>query len=88
MIFDPPEVPALWAPFNNWDEQNYRMKAVNGGWEMHLSLPPGVYEYKFIVDGQWMHDPANPEKRRNQYDTFNSVLRVAQNTVFELNGFL
>ncbi len=77
----------LSGTFNNWDEQNYRMKAVNGGWEMHLSLPPGVYEYKFIVDGQWMHDPANPEKRRNQYDTFNSVLRVAQNTVFELNGF-
>jgi hypothetical protein len=25
-----------------------------------LYLPPGVYEYKFIVDGIWLHDPRQP----------------------------
>ena len=78
----------LTGTFNNWDEDEIRMKPVADGWEIHLSLAPGVYEYKFIADGKWTEDPANPEKRRNQYDTFNSVLRVSKNVRFELKGFL
>ena len=57
---------------------------VRGGF---LALKPGVYEYKFIVDGQWIHDPANREKRVNQYDTFNSVLRVSTGVRFYLDGY-
>jgi len=34
-----------------------------------------------------MEDPANPEKRRNQYSTFNSVLRVTKSVRFELEGY-
>ena len=77
----------LSGTFNNWDDSALKMKRVAGGWEMRLSLAPGVYEYKFIEDGNWIHDPANPEKRRNQYDTFNSVLRVTKQVRFELKGF-
>lgn len=77
----------LTGTFNNWDEEALLMKRSGDGWELRLQLLPGVYEYKFIVDGVWMEDPANPEKRRNQYDTFNSVLRVAKPVRFELEGF-
>jgi len=77
----------LAGTFNNWDEEALLMKRSGDGWELRLQLLPGVYEYKFIVDGMWMEDPANPEKRRNQYDTFNSVLRVAKPVRFELEGF-
>ena len=77
----------LTGSFNNWDEKTLQMKRVEGGWELRLPLSSGVYEYKFIADGKWMHDPANPEKRRNQYSTYNSVLRVAKPVRFELNGF-
>jgi len=28
-----------------------------------LKLPPGVYAYKFRVDGRWMLDPSNPRTR-------------------------
>lgn len=77
----------LTGTFNNWDENALKMKRNNGGWELRLMLTPGVYEYKFIADGTWMHDPANPEKRRNQYSTINSVLRVTQSVRFELHGF-
>lgn len=77
----------LAGTFNNWDEQNYRMKRVEGGWEMWLTLKPGTYEYKFIVDGEWMHDPANPEKKLNEHHTFNSILRVTTPVRFELAGF-
>jgi len=77
----------LTGNFNNWDEEAIPMKRVADGWEMHMTLKPGVYEYKFIVDGEWMEDPANPEKRLNQYHTLNSVLRVAKQVRFELEGF-
>ncbi len=76
----------LTGTFNNWEEQNYQMKRDAAGWSLRLSLEPQIYEYKFIVDGQWIHDPANPEKRVNQYGTFNSVLRVTKLVHFELKG--
>ncbi len=77
----------LTGSFNNWDESTIHMKKTSGGWEIHLSLAPGIYEYKFIVDGQWTEDLANREKRRNQYDTYNSVLRVFTVVHFDLDGY-
>lgn len=77
----------LTGDFNNWDEGAIRMKRSGDGWVIHLSLKPGVYEYKFIADGAWTEDPANREKRRNQYMTYNSVLRVSTPVLFELQGY-
>lgn len=77
----------LAGTFNNWNERELNMKRVSNGWELRLALKPGVYEYKFIADGQWMEDPANPEKRRNQYQTFNSVLYVTKMVRFDLKGY-
>lgn len=34
-------------------------------------LPSGVYEYRFIVDGQWMHAPELPFARDDAGNTFN-----------------
>jgi 1,4-alpha-glucan branching enzyme len=78
----------LAGSFNNWDESAVRMKRSGDGWEIHLSLAPGIYEYKFIADGQWMEDPANPEKRRNEYYGYNSVVRVFIVVHFRLDGYL
>lgn len=77
----------LTGSFNNWNEEVLEMKKSRLGWDARIALQPGIYEYKFIADGQWMEDPANPEKRVNQYATFNSVLRVNQPVVFMLKGF-
>ena len=77
----------LSGTFNNWDEQAIPMHRTARGWEIRLTLAPGVYEYKFIADGTWFEDPANSEKRINQHYTMNSVLRVAKPVRFELNGF-
>lgn len=32
---------------------------------MALWLPPGQHEYKYIVDGTWMHDYAKPTLKKN-----------------------
>ncbi len=73
--------------FNAWDESAFRMEKVDGGWETCLDLDAGRYEYKFIVDGQWLHDPLNPKTVKNQYHTLNSVYEVKREVRFELAGY-
>eukprot|EP00189_Rhodosorus_marinus_P009564 CAMPEP_0184740580 /NCGR_PEP_ID=MMETSP0315-20130426/3562_1 /TAXON_ID=101924 /ORGANISM="Rhodosorus marinus, Strain UTEX LB 2760" /LENGTH=294 /DNA_ID=CAMNT_0027210301 /DNA_START=237 /DNA_END=1121 /DNA_ORIENTATION=+ len=43
--------------------------------KVSIMVPPGVYEYKFIVDGQWHLDSDAPS-RKNATGHWNSVLRV------------
>jgi hypothetical protein len=77
----------LAGSFNNWNEHYLKMQRVPGGWEVRIDLTPGRYEYKFIADGEWLHDPANPVKVRNEHNTFNSVLQVKKAVTFKLDGF-
>jgi RNA polymerase-binding transcription factor DksA len=42
-----------------------------------LSLPPGRYEYQFVVDGRWIHDRAARELADNPFGGINSVIEVA-----------
>jgi 1,4-alpha-glucan branching enzyme len=48
----------LCGDFNQWSPVSLRMLQRNGDghWEKRVTLPPGRYEYKFIVDGKWLHD--------------------------------
>jgi 1,4-alpha-glucan branching enzyme len=64
--------------FNGWDVNSYRMQKVGKTWVFPISLRPGKYTYKFIVDGTWMLDPANSLWEENEYDTGNSVLWISQ----------
>lgn len=77
----------LAGSFNGWNEHALAMFKTDEGWELRAELPPGRYEYKFIVDGEWMHDPENKEKVRNEHNTFNSVLNVTVPVTFSLEGF-
>ena len=77
----------LSGTFNNWDENNFKMKKVKGGWKLSLQLSPNTYQYKFIVDNNWMEDPDNPNKIYNEYNTFNSVLTIDKTVVFKLKGY-
>ena len=77
----------LSGTFNRWDEQAFKMKKTVGGWELTLQLNPGTYEYKFIVDGNWMEDPNNPAKHRNEYDGYNSVVSIKVPHTFTLKGY-
>lgn len=77
----------LAGSFNGWDEKAIEMKKRNDGWYLKADLPPGRYEYKFIVDGEWMHDPAAKENVVNEHSTLNSVLYVKKSIHFTLDGF-
>jgi hypothetical protein len=62
--------------FNGWSTSGYKMEMVDGIWTCDLFLKPGKYTYKFIVDGQWMIDPANDDWESNWEGTGNSVLWI------------
>lgn len=77
----------LSGSFNGWDEQAIQMQRVPEGWELRADLPPGRYEYKFIVDGEWTHDKANKEMVVNEHNTLNSVLYISVPVKFTLESF-
>ena len=77
----------LSGTFNLWNEEAFRMQKVSDGWKLTLRLRPDTYEYKFIVDGEWYHDPTNSEKVRNEYHTYNSILTIKKEVTFRLKGF-
>jgi hypothetical protein len=74
----------LTGSFNEWREHELSMNRTESGWELPLNLRHGRYEYKFIVDGEWMHDPANKHKLVNEHGTFNSLLDHFQEVRFFL----
>jgi hypothetical protein len=49
----------LSGSFNNWRTAELTMNKTNTGWKLDYMLPQGNYEYKFIVDGNWITDPDN-----------------------------
>jgi hypothetical protein len=63
--------------FNDWHPDASEMIAVDEGkWRKDLSLCPGEYEYRFVIDGKWVVDPGCPVQRPNGFGENNSVLRV------------
>ena len=46
--------------FTGWQPSPmYPNKNDPGMWGISLTLPPGVYTYKYIIDGEWIVDPEN-----------------------------
>jgi 1,4-alpha-glucan branching enzyme len=68
----------LAASFNNWDPVAKPMTATaDGVYAVTCMLVPGDYEYKFVINGEWTVDPANPNFQVNALGTLNSVLHVS-----------
>ncbi len=65
--------------FNEWDAAEKKLvdKRGDGVFTTTLTLPPGIYEYKFVINGIWTLDP-DPDRdwTQNGLGTLNSVLRV------------
>ena len=73
--------------FNNWNEKELKMKPVGDGWELPIYLREGTHAYKFIVDRQWILDPANPVTRPDGSGNINSFMAIGDTLVFRLNGY-
>jgi len=70
----------LVGDFTNWEARARpmrRAKSAGSTFSATVSLAPGAYQYKFIVDKHWLEDPKAHESVPNPFGTQNSVLRVS-----------
>ena len=70
---------AVVGDFNNWDPQLTRLVRSNheGLWRARLQLPPGVYQYSFVLDGSsWVSDPLAKTMLSDGFGGKNSVIIV------------
>jgi 1,4-alpha-glucan branching enzyme len=69
---------AVGGDFNQWNANTHSMtKDKSGAWKKTVMLPPGRFEYKFLVDGQWQNDPKNKEICPNCFGTQNNILVIS-----------
>ena len=77
----------LAGSFNDWKTNQLEMNKTTDGWALPVYLKDGTYGYKFIVNGNWITDPANKNTRTDGGGNINSVLGIGQSSLFQLNGF-
>ena len=65
------------ADFNGWQPGRTPLMHEDGSgvWKRFVPLKKGRYEYKFLVDGKWVTDPANPKTAKNEFGE-NSLIEI------------
>lgn len=81
VVFTAPtaESVAVVGDFNRWNpSRNVMVREGRAGtWRARLRVPPGVYQYGFVVDGrEWLADPTAPRSVPDGFGGRNSVLVV------------
>jgi CubicO group peptidase (beta-lactamase class C family) len=67
------KVVALAGTFNNWNQAATLCGKEADAWVCRIDLAPGRYTYKFVVDGNWMIDPANAQSEDDGRGNINSI---------------
>lgn len=63
--------------FNNWSPNGSEFQLNSAGkWEKEVLIDPGLHQYQFVVDGNWILDPANKDSVDNNIGGFNSSLQI------------
>lgn len=63
--------------FTDWSREGIPLSlSTDDEWKTTLRLPPGRYEYRFLVDGEWRDDPNARQVISNAFGTLNGVLEV------------
>lgn len=58
-----------------WQKRYPLRRDTRGRWTAVLDLPPGRYEYQFLVDDTWQHDPSQSSVE-DSFGARNNVLIV------------
>ena len=67
----------LAGDFTGWQQAPLDLKRDKTGvWKKTVSLLPGRYEYRLLVDGRWQDDPSCNERQPNQFGGQNCVCVV------------
>lgn len=64
--------------FNDWRPQATPMRrADDGSWSVTVELPPGAYQYLFVIDGSaWVADPAAARTLEDGFGRRNSLVVI------------
>jgi len=65
--------------FNAWMPDGGEMRFRNGMWCKLISLAPGRYRYRYVVDGCWQSDPLNSLTEPSPYGDYDSVVVLDEN---------
>lgn len=77
----------LAGSFNDWNEKELQMVHTASGWQLPIYLNEGTHAYKFIVDKEWILDPANKVTRPDGKGNFNSFMSLGDTIFFKLSGY-
>jgi hypothetical protein len=67
----------LAGDFTNWEKSPVEMMHLQDGvWSAVIPLEPGLYSYRFIVDGKWCDDPRSNQHVPNPFGGENAVIHV------------
>ena len=67
----------LVGDFTHWQSRPVNMKKEPGGvWTTSISLEPGNYHYRFLVDGEWRDDPECTLRVPNPFGGHDAVRKV------------
>lgn len=69
-------VVVLSGSFNAWNQSQLVFGREGDEWVCRIDLDPGVYQYKFILDGDWLLDPSNPDTAEDEAGNVNNVLEI------------
>ena len=74
--------------FNGWNPTANELVDADGDgtYEIAITLAPGSYQYKFVVDGRWIQDPSHQKSMPDGFGGFNSVIEVAGTQIGEFAG--
>lgn len=66
--------------FNGWSDSEVVLLLDESRGVMHarVALPPGLWQYRLIIDGRWTPDPYNPHCLPNPFGDLNSVVIVPE----------
>jgi hypothetical protein len=64
--------------FNNWvpTKESLMERSQDGTWSKGVTLSPGKYQYRFLVDDIWVEDKNNPRAVENPFGGKNSIIEV------------
>ena len=68
----------LVGDFTQWTQHPIHMRRTGQGvWQAGVDLEPGTHRYRFLVDGQWMDDPACTVRAPNPFGSQDAIREVA-----------
>jgi hypothetical protein len=74
-------VVAVAGDFNGWrPDANLMQRRGDGQWTIEVPLGPGNWSYSFVVDGQWVEDPAAESWRDDGFGGRNAIVRIGEAT--------